>query len=250
MNRKWTNKTIDIALLNRSMVRLTDTTLIPAPSVTKIDWKCLICEYIWSTTVDSILNLKSGCPKCSGNIQYTIESLNTKFQNDNRTIRVQTLYNGHTNNERKGEFKCGECNFVWTAILSNITHKKQGCPICGKIGRYNKHTISKFKNVIGIFYIIECENEHERFIKIGITKKDVKNRYKNVDFQYKIIYSKEIQLFLYDAWILEQRILFNSNLVKYKPLIHFGGINECFNCDDKEIILNIVQEYEQCHLNL
>ena len=87
----------------------------------------------------------------------------------------------------------------------------------------------------GIFYIIECWNENERFFKIGITGNTIEKRYygKNaMPYNWKII--KEIKSFdLNFIWHLEKEEKRKLKTYKYKPNITFSGSSvECFNTID------------------
>lgn len=241
MNKKWTNSSIDEHLIGSKVTRITDVSTISAPSITKIEWCCKTCNTHWNTTVDSVIR-GSSCPNCAGNTKFTVEKLQQILNKNNRKITVMKLHDGSQKRERKGVFVCDICSNEWQTTISNITSNKQGCPKCGKCGRYNKHTINLLKNIIGKLYIMECVGNNEHFVKIGITKRNVKTRYNNVDFAYSITNFIEYDMSMYDAWCIENTILTSLTIGRYIPLIKFGGRNECYHKSQKQQLLEKIQE--------
>ncbi len=235
-NRKWSNATIDENLTHRNIKRVTNVNEISAPSITKISWLCTVCEELWFTTVDSVLNHKSGCPYCAGNRKMTIKDVQVKVKD--RNIIVLELYDGKQNQERKGHFRCGICSNKWKMILSNMLGKKQGCPRCGKSGRYTQTWFDRFperKTQQGKIYLMCLEDDNETFLKVGITKRDTKTRF-TTSVPYKTTTLLEVETTLYEAFKKEQLIL--HSLKRYVPNKHFGGKNECFDVSLQEEIIN------------
>ena len=126
----------------------------------------------------------------------------------------------------------------------NMHLRGQGCRLCGYDYVSLKHknnvhsfslnnwliNISKNKNPTPKLYIIECFNENEKFLKVGITLGDIKNRYpskKHMPYNYKIIrqlLDNPIKIFN-----LEKKIHKELKTYKYKPLINFNGSGECYS---------------------
>ncbi len=112
----------------------------------------------------------------------------------------------------------------------------QGCPKCAQ--EASGYTRTKFKdkciknnNGLGILYILECFNEQEKFFKIGITSRSIKERYYSkvkMPYAYRVI--DEIigdSEFIYD---LETKLHKEHKQYQYIPLIPFAGhLTECFN---------------------
>lgn len=239
--RKWTNETVDSALINRNIKRITDTTQIKQPSTTKLEWLCLKCSHGWHATLDNIVNKHSGCPKCAGNFKMTIGDCQHVLDQQHRQIDVLDLFDGHRNNERKGLFRCKSCNNNWTMVLSNLLGKKQGCPSCGKCGRYTQKYFDRFpdrKNDPAILYVLKLTDTEEEFLKLGITKRNVKTR-----FTTSVPYIKttlcEVEMTLYEAYNIEQQLLLKYKEHKYVPHKHFGGKTECLS---QNVELKILQE--------
>jgi len=105
-----------------------------------------------------------------------------------------------------------------------------GCPKCNT-GGWEFDNWLGCKGEMGTFYILECFNENEKFIKFGITTESVIKRYRKKDsmpYNYKILHetsstNKEIIL------QMERKFLSKFKKYKYTPKIDFGGKTECFN---------------------
>lgn len=110
-----------------------------------------------------------------------------------------------------------------------------GCPICAKeaFGWTRsgfKANCDKNNNGLGILYILECFNNDERFIKIGITSNSIKRRYnstKDMPYAYRVL--DEIigdPSYIFD---LETEMHRQHKEHHYVPNIPFGGsLTECF----------------------
>jgi hypothetical protein len=71
----------------------------------------------------------------------------------------------------------------------------------------------------------------EKFLKVGITVREVRKRKTNITNKYKVSVLKELQLPLYNAFLTEQQFLKDYKIYKYRPKIKFGGHTECFSYD-------------------
>lgn len=113
-------------------------------------------------------------------------------------------------------------------------HKRgEGCPDCGLtkrgyyfIKRAEKHK-EKWEQIPAILYFIKIKHESEEFYKIGITKNDLKERFRGDYLNIEPI--KEYNTNLYNAVILETTILEENLQYKYSPKIKFEGHTECFS---------------------
>ena len=138
--RKWTNDTIDLALSGRPVSRNQDVTYVNQPSVTPIQWICSTCNHVWHARVDNVIGKQSGCPKCAGNVAYTVDSLNNKLLTDNRLdLKVLSIINGSIDYNRCGQFRCTTCNNKWIANIHNVIKFRYGCPHCN--GNLSKRVV-------------------------------------------------------------------------------------------------------------
>lgn len=99
---------------------------------TKMNVKCLMCNYKWKTSFASIKNAKSGCPKCARKrtiksvTKYTIEFV--KEYCKKRNIEVQN--DEYVNSQTKMNLKCTICNNKWQNDFNHIKNRNQGCASC------------------------------------------------------------------------------------------------------------------------
>ena len=110
---------------------------------------------------------------------------------------------------------------------------KRGCPECANEVRLLGNTIAsleiKNKNPYGRLYVLELTDEKEAFYKIGITTKNVKDRYKNKPPPYDIEILMEKEIGLIKAYQYEQGILNDLSKFKYIPNKSFDGATECLS---------------------
>lgn len=82
-------------------------------------------------------------------------------------------------------------------------------------------------------YLIECWNENEKFYKIGRTFLTIKNRFKSLPYNYKVIkiitFNKNESR---ECCEYETNLKNKNKMNKYKPKINFGGKEECFTFID------------------
>lgn len=112
----------------------------------------------------------------------------------------------------------------------------RGCKKCGNLKNIPPWRRSDFvklcKGQLATFYVTEFSKGDEKFIKIGITSKTVKERYEKdnkIPYNYKIL--KEVNLKAEDVWNLE---VLNKKALKqfrYSPKNIFAGYTECFTLE-------------------
>ncbi|MEI6186906.1 MAG: hypothetical protein WCP46_00190 [Alphaproteobacteria bacterium] len=141
----------------------------------------------------------------------------------------------YTNSKKKIDVFCEKHGIFNSLIESHLLGR--GCPICKKDNSSfsRTHWIEKSKNKQCIFYMLEFFNETERFIKIGITRVNIKKRYHGVkNYKYNILLEYESNST--EISNIEQYYLKGFKTLKYKPISKFEGHTECFNLELKNII--------------
>lgn len=125
-NAKLTNDIIDFRLKSQNIPirRVGDVVNARKPMY----WECLDCLLIWPTKADHILNSKSGCKACAGNMQLTNEIIDERLKN--RSIARLDNYSGSCKENHR--FLClkPKCCNIWFKHLSFILGGG-GCPECG-----------------------------------------------------------------------------------------------------------------------
>jgi hypothetical protein len=108
---------------------------------TKMDFRCLICDWEWSTKPNNIQQ-KNGCPKCGNSVKYKENEINKKLSKKN--IKLISPYKGM---KYYHDWECLICGNEWKGLASNICHRS-GCPECSQLKRIKnfKETIRKKKS--------------------------------------------------------------------------------------------------------
>ena len=88
-------------------------------------------------------------------------------------------------------------------------------------------------------YLITITDDDETFLKIGITQKEVSERFNRNPIPYNYSINTIKDGILYELFVLEQRIHIEHNTLKYKPKKKFNGYSECYNIESE----NILREY-------
>jgi hypothetical protein len=98
---------------------------------TKIHLKCNKDNYEWYVKYDNYIISKTGCSKCSGNLNLTQKDveciINERCNQMNYTIIEPFTYK---NNKTKIHLKCNKDNHEWYVSYSNFINSKKGCPKC------------------------------------------------------------------------------------------------------------------------
>lgn len=209
--------------------------------IDKHNVRCEICTYCWEVRLNDIMNNDNGCPQCSRRLPLTNEMIDTRLLENNRNIiRVGNVVNATT----KIEWQC-TYNHVWMAVPDSVINAGSGCPTCSNVGRpgllYFKHNPHK-KLCDGILYLVRGEHNNITFIKVGITTRNVIQRYHGFvkDYNIEEIVSKPMNF--YEAYLREQEILQEYLADLYAPSVDFGGRTECIRYDEK-IIQDIKSKY-------
>lgn len=199
---------------------------------------------IIKTNVEKTNLERFGCKNPFGNIEVIQKIKDTHFSNYGGHFSQYIIANNGVleqlnnidflqsviDNDLSYSIQAKNLGITLTTLLTYI--KKSNLPLVFK--KYNRAENSDINSKI---YIIEMTNEDERFLKVGITTREVKNRFnKTLPYKVKIWYYKRMKL--QDAFHLEQKILDDLKEHQYMPLISFSGKTECINIDQLEVILS------------
>lgn len=96
---------------------------------TKVKIKCLKCNYIWEAKPGNLLNNRTGCPQCTGNIKKT----NGQFLKELKLISPELEpLEEYINKGTKIKIKCTLCGNIWLSTPDRLLRSKSKCPICAK----------------------------------------------------------------------------------------------------------------------
>jgi hypothetical protein len=234
----------------------------------KVIIKCNNCKSVFEQTPYHHL-AGHGCKICNRRKSKKIKAI--KETSQNRFLRLANI-------KHEFYYDYSKVNYLTQKSIINITCPKHGNFMqkakdhlkgsgCIKCGR-EKISISRSENTTGWgitnwikaseisnyfdsykVYIIEVYDDKERFIKIGRTYNTVKHRFRNkklLPYNYKIlmeIVDNPIIIFNFENQLKKE-----LKEYKYKPLIKFSGMEECFNLDiisiltrdeNKKIIISV-----------
>jgi predicted Zn-ribbon and HTH transcriptional regulator len=151
-NRKITNAQIDDRLVGRNIRRIGNY----VNSYTHIDFMCLInsCNHIWSATTNSVVDLKTGCPKCKrqslvlSNEEIDRRLINRNIKRIDNYITVIAPIN----------FQCNICGYIWNIAPSSIINSDSKCAKCWGNAKINNEDIDFTLNNRNIQRLGDCVN--------------------------------------------------------------------------------------------
>lgn len=173
-----------------------------------------------------------GCPTCSGNVRSNTEDFIIKATNIHNGLYGYDKVN-YINNNTKVSIECPIHGYFEQVPATHL--QGQGCNTCAKLlkGWSKTHftdACNRNNKGLGILYVIRCFNDNESFYKIGITSKSVKARYASrhhMPYNYEELYViQDEPSIIYD---LENKLILQSAIYRYEPLIFFEGRTECIS---------------------
>lgn len=199
----------------------------------------------FSMTPNAHISGKQGCPKCAGKHKTRDDWLH-----DFRLTHGDRYdYAGSVVISSHAKISIG-CNKHGRFYQTPAMHKSgQGCPSCAyedHKGRYSSTFFKRYPELTtapAFVYVLKFTNDTEQFLKIGITSTTVEQRVRNTRTQnYMISILVQYPLSLYDAFIIEQRVLDLMHTNRYTPREKFHGQTECLNIECYEDIIKIIRE--------
>lgn len=198
--------------------------------------ECLICGYEWESSIDSLINNKSGCPNCVGLAAKPLEEIKQILLERN----IKLLCDIYKNNSKKEFCVCEICKWEWKSSINNVLNKKRGCPKCAsgfgeKACRFILETLfntlfpnTKFKfRKNGRRYEIDCYSkelnlpieingrQHYRPVKFGGISQE-KSEEKFIKQQDRDIRKRQEVFEVFGRQLIE---INNSKCHKFKELI-------------------------------
>ena len=122
-NARLNNNVVDEKLKGRKITRIGNVT----GSYGKMKVKCSVCAFEWFANTNSLLNHKTGCPRCANKERLSKENIAARIQG-----RSLILIGEITRSDEKTKWQCMKCNFVWHANPNSILGRGSGCPRCAK----------------------------------------------------------------------------------------------------------------------
>lgn len=194
---------------------------------------------------NSHISGRQGCPQCANKHKTT-----KRWIADFIVVHGNTYDYTNTVVKKSHEKATIRCRIHGEFQQTPAMHKSgQGCPLCGYANHKGRYSSYYFDNhptqraTPATLYVIECSNDFEHFIKVGITTTSVANRIRNNGIiKYSVRILSEYSLNLYDAFSIEQTILDRCRDFAYTPGEYFQGKTECLHPSCYGQIIKTIQE--------
>lgn len=126
------------------------------------------------------------------------------------------------------------CPIHGNFLQTPASHVKSrcGCPTCkaeralGGYGEVRFINRPELKLTPATLYLVKLSHESEQFVKVGITRKNVVQRFSGIHYRVQELYT--IDGTSYDLFHLEQSTKKLFAHYKYRPNVKFPGHTECF----------------------
>lgn len=219
---------------------------------THVDIWCNTCNKSFSQTPYKHSKKGQGCRDC----QY-VKASETYRMPLEEVVHKSKLKHGDSFSYEFTDYKnqdsiinlvCKKHNFSFTQSVHCHLIAVHACPIC--LNEWQKakpnawsHShwvargIASKKFIAFQLYVLRCWNDNEEFYKIGKSFTNIDYRFsgKKIPYNYEIIH-----VLVDDGIIISKKEHYYQKLskeFKYKPLINFSGINECFSYVDISTII-------------
>ncbi len=187
-------------------------------SYSKANVRCLMDNYEWVATVNSLANSGSGCPQCSRVRRWTAEERIEQI-NSNSGIIFLSWDGEYKNHKSRANLKCDIDGFEWSARIDSVISSQKGCPKCSESG-FNKNrngSIYALRSMCGTM------------VKIGIshnTKKRHASLRNATPFEFEVI-----AIFESDGYtVSDLELKFHANHKKVEFSERFDGYTEWLVC--------------------
>lgn len=184
---------------------------------------------------------KYGCPSCGGTTPVTKDEFMKRAREvHGDAYSYSALVVGGMNS--KGLIMCLIHGEFEQRLADHLNG--HGCPVCSlsKRGQYSEKYFTTFPDEKDVSAVLYLANVNDEFCKIGITKRNVSQRFANKEVQ-KVA---EVRLPLYEAYVHEQRILQDFAQHRYRASglrsRGFAGWTECFPLDMVPILQQAIEE--------
>lgn len=184
-----------------------------------------------------------GCPECKNRFTQK-KSTDIHIEDLNRLNPYYTLlpHQEYINNKTPLMYKC--VNGHASKLRPDHVLQGYGCKECSTRGKYSRAYFEKFptkKSAQAFLYLVKLSKDKPLCLKLGITSQnDVDKRLKQVPFSYRKIVV--LSLSLEAAYNLEQKLLIEYKLFKYKSDTTFDGYTELLDLSCKEKLVQQIKE--------
>lgn len=181
-----------------------------------------------------------GCPECGLARRSILRTSNTSsFVARSRAAHGMKYvydYVDYVKTKEKVQIVCREHGPFFQRPEQHL--RGEGCPTCGQAswfaeqGGYTERMFSAnpdMKSQSGLLYLIRFTDDNESFVKIGITKRTLTERFHWGYGAYQMETVRALNMPLYNAWKKEQQIITRFYTHRHIPSNTIGGWTECFD---------------------
>jgi predicted Zn-ribbon and HTH transcriptional regulator len=135
---------------------------------------CKNCKNIWTPTIASHINNKSGCPNCPRVDEWNLSKfLNLAGQEHGEKYDYSLVKEEHITGAYSSiPVICKQCGYNWCPTINNHINHGHGCPDCGGIIRYTlERFLQRARSVHGDRYnytLITSDMIHDAYSKLPI----------------------------------------------------------------------------------
>ena len=125
--------------------------------------RCLIDGYEWSTEVQNLVRLGTGCPQCAGKRRWTASERIAQI-NERPDIEFVRWESEYKNNLSRAVCRCQIDGCEWAVSVNHLVSHNSGCPACAKSG-YDPSkpgTLYALRSECGSMVKIGISNDHRR----------------------------------------------------------------------------------------
>ena len=192
-----------------------------------------------------------GCKKCGGVHRHDTKSF-VEISNKVHKGRYNYSKTVYVNNRTKVHIGCPVHGIFKQTPHSHL--KGSGCQLCALgLSSHKRRDYIKIcskKDGLSKLYVLKCSKDSEIFYKVGITRKDIRDRFSGsqMPYQYEVI--RLIENNAAFIWDLEKQLFRVLKEYRYNPILPFAGRTECFSCISKEVykLLDKVDKSNQLQL--
>lgn len=122
--------------------------------------RCKVDNFVWSATVNDLVNGGYGCSQCAGNRRWAAEE---RIQQINKieNIKFVSWADGYKGANSKANVRCEVDGFEWSTTVRSLVNIGAGCPSCAKSG-YDQSKLG---------HIYALRSECGMYVKVGISNK-------------------------------------------------------------------------------
>lgn len=205
----------------------------PRNTTESIKVRCKTCSYETSLHLSNFIHRRDGCKQCSGKQLSKRYAMGRDKFIEKATMIHNNLYEypefEYINNSSKIEVVCKKHGSFFVTPVNHL-YRRSGCPSCSGEKFYRIYDGSTN------LYLIECFNQNERFMKVGISQ-DLKTRFRQFPYEYNALFvlNGEFKTLI----DIEQRLHYSGKFEKYRPIEGFnGGQTECYSIDEKPKLID------------